>query len=286
MSRTRAPLIAMLAAVASLLPALAAAGAWSPGRGEYYSEISASRGFSDTYYDSAGARFSLPFSERHEVRALSFYNEMGWKRRLSVILAAPITSTTANFPDLRFQQTETGLGDIQLGFKLKVMDGATALAVSAELLAPLGYQTDTAAPLGSGKQLARGRVLFGRSLKRWNSFLEAGGSYLSPFDSGRSQAGGSAQLGIWVRPSILLLGHYRMDRLLGGSESASDDSQIQRVGPELRYRVDDRLDVFAGSNHVASGRGVLHDDSYYFGMAFRKSKHNRLQGLLGNTSQP
>lgn len=286
MLRTRAVLVAMLAAAASLLPCLAAAGAWTPARGEYYSEMNAFRNFSDTYYDSTGARFITPQGGRLEKRELAFYNELGWKKHMSVLIGMPITSTTTNLRSIGVQQTETGFGDLDFGFKYKLMDGATALALEAGIVVPLGYQTTTSAPLGSGEQLWRGRLWFGKTFPGLKAFVEAGGSYASPFKSGRERAGLQAQAGRWFGSSVLLLGHYEYAQLLSGSSLAFDDYRLQTVGPELRYRLDDKLDVFAGSRHNASGRGALHSDGYFVGMAFRKSKHNRLQGLLGNKTQP
>lgn len=286
MLRTRAVLVAMLAAAASLLPCLATAGAWTPARGEYYSEMYAFRNFSDTYYDSAGARFTVPQGGRFERRVLAFQNELGWKKHLSVAFGMPITSSTTNYRTVGVQQTETGFGDLDFGFKYKLMDGATALAIEAGIIVPLGYQTTTNAPLGSGEQLWRGRLWFGKSFPGLKAFVEAGGSYASPFKSGRERAGLTAQAGRWIGSSVLVLGNYEYAQLLGGSILAFDDYRLQTVGPELRYRIDDKLDVFVGSQHIASGRGALHTDGYYVGMAFRKSKHNRLQGLLGNKTQP
>jgi hypothetical protein len=67
---------------------------------------------------------------------------------------------------------------------------------------------------------------------------------------------------------------------------ASPDATAHTVGPEIRYRVDDRLDVIAGSNHTAGGHHVDHVDEFYAGIAFRQTKLNRLQGFLGNLSRP
>ncbi len=284
--RTRALIIAMLAA-ASLAPTrIAVAGAWLPARGEYYSEITATRGFTDTYFDSSGGRSALPLSERIETRGLILTNEIGWRKRVSLVLSAPILSVTDNYPDFRYERTETGFGDIDVGFRIKLLGGPTALAVQADLLAPLGYQTSTFPALGSGKQAAREQLLFGTGIKRFNLFVEASANYLSFFESIRSQAGGSARVGVWLGPSLLAMGHYDVVTVLGGSSAAYDDFGVQIVGPELRYRVDDRLDVFVGSAHDWTGRNVTHEDRYYVGVAFRQTKLNRLQGLLGNKTRP
>jgi hypothetical protein len=52
------------------------------------------------------------------------------------------------------------------------------------------------------------------------------------------------------------------------------------------YRVDDHLDVKAGSWSTASGKNVLHYDQFYVGVAFHQSKLNRLQGFSGSTKNP
>ena len=284
--RPRAPFIALLVTAACLMASLATAGAWLPARGEYYSEISAGRSFVDTYYDSLGVRYVIPFSQRLEQRSLQFYNEFGWKKRVSLILSAPILSDTYNVPDFGYERTETGLGDLNLGFRFKLREGSSALALQTNWIAPLGYQARTFPALGSGKQIAMEQLLFGTGFKRWNAFVEASVAYASFFEPIRSRVSGSALVGWWSGSSLLVTGHYSNTRVLGGSARAFDDIGVQVVGPELRYRVDDRLDVFAGSNHIASGRNVNHSDGYYVGMAFRQTKLNRLQGLLGNKTRP
>jgi hypothetical protein len=284
--RASAPMFAMFVAAASLAPVVASAGAWLPARGEYYNEVTAARGFSDTYFDSAGARFGLPFSERLESRALDFYSEIGWRKGVSLILAAPLRSVTDNYPDFRLARTETGFGDIDVGFRFKLRGGATALALQVDLIAPLGYQTSTFPSLGSGNQAARERLVFGTAIKPWNMFVEASGGYQSYFASVRSDVQATADAGVWLGPSLLVIGNYTYFTVLGGSDLASDDVRGQVVSPEIRYRVDDRLDVFVGSAHDWTGRNVYHQDQYYVGMAFRQTKLNRLQGLLGNKTRP
>lgn len=283
--RTRASFIASLA-VASLVPALATAGAWLPARGEYYSELSAARAFADTYYDKLGNRYGLPSSLRYEERRLSFNNEIGWKKRASFQLAIPLVSETLNAPDFHYQATETGFGDLQLGFRFKLHDGPTALALQADYIAPMGYQHVTIPALGSGKAVAREQLLYGRGIRRWNSILELGLGYQSFFEGLRSQLTGQATVSHWLGASLLVSGHCSNLQTLAAKKDSPEDFRYTIVGPELRYRVDDRLDVFAGSNHLASGRNVNHPDQYYVGMGFRQSKRNRLQGLLGTKTRP
>lgn len=261
-------------------------GPWMPQRGEYYSEVSAGKEFADSFFDSAGAKFGVPNSGRLETKSLQFYNEIGWKKRVSLVLAAPVLSVTANRPDFAQSRTETGFGDLILGFKFKLKEGNTAAAIQAEWQAPLGYQTNTFPALGGGKQVARESFEIGTALPKWNAFAQGSAFYASYFEPIRSYGGATALAGVWFGSSLLVTGHYSMFTVFGGSDLENDDIGGQVVGPELRYRVDDRLDVFAGSNHTASGKNVPHSDAYYVGMAFRQTKLHRLQGLLGNKTRP
>jgi len=284
--RTRAPLLSLFALAACLLPAAALAGAWLPARGEYYSELAASRSFADTYYDALGARYSLPLSERLEGRRLDFYSELGWKKRASFQLGIPLVSETFSAPDFGYSATETGFGNLQLGFRFKLHDGPTALALQTDYIAPMGYQTRTFPTLGGGVAVARQQLLYGTGIKRWSTIVEAGLGYNSYFQGLRSQISATATVSQWFGSSLLVSGHFFGLQTLAATKDTPEDFRFNEVGPEVRYRVDDRLDVFAGSNHLASGRNFTHPDQYYVGMSFRQSKRNRLQGLLGTKTRP
>ena len=95
-----------------------------------------------------------------------------------------------------------------------------------------------------------------------------------------------ADAGFWVGSSLLLSGRYSGAIASGEGETLEDEETVHRVGPEIRWRVDDFLDVFAGSMHSASGENVLHADEYFVGIATRKTSLNRLQGFLGGTRRP
>ena len=55
------------------------------------------------------------------------------------------------------------------------------------------------------------------------------------------------------------------------------------VGTRFTYRIDDKMDVFAGSWHSPSGRNVLHLDQFYAGIAWKQTGLDRLAGALGGT---
>ncbi len=107
---------------------------------------------------------------------------------------------------------------------------------------------------------------------------------------------GEAELGIWVSKSLLVTGTFHGDfamaqgDLYDGVYAANPSANgpeyetLRMVtGPRFTYRVDDKLDAFAGSWHTPGGRNVLHTDQYYAGIAWKSTKLDRLAGLLGGS---
>jgi hypothetical protein len=307
LARARTLFLAAISAVASPLAPLglgsdAHAGPWIPAPGEYYSEISGYRGVADTYYDSEGARFAMPSGGVFERRSLSAYTEFGWKQRLTFIVAAPVVSQTHRIDDIH--RTQTGFGDALVGFRFALARGARALAVEVELQAPLGYQADDRHQLGaspdsqlahqlvdvpspgSGRQEATAWLLAGSRTPFVTGFAQAGAGYRYRERELADQIALSADVGVWVSNSWLIAGRYSGALSNGTGDTLLDEQSEHVVGPEVRVRVDDRLDVFFGSRHVASGKNVTHSDGYYMGFAFKQTRLDRLQGFLGGTRRP
>ena len=145
--------------------------------------------------------------------------------------------------------------------------------------------------LGNGVQQLSGRLSFGSGLPAGRGFLQLAGGYRSYAEDFRDRGvfpvlgdamEGQADLGVWLGSSIMLSGHYETSYGLGDDPRPS----THVVGPELRYRVDDRIDVFAGSRHTAAGKNAFHQDGVYVGLAARHSSLNRTQGFLGGTRRP
>lgn len=106
----------------------------------------------------------------------------------------------------------------------------------------------------------------------------------------------SAELGIWLRPQLLVSGQFQgewtmyeggpYDRIVSpapGNEAGELSVRRWLAGPRVTYRVDERMDVFVGSWHTPRGRNALHHDLYYCGIAWKKTSLDRLAGALGGT---
>src|SRR5262249_49743184 len=66
----------------------------------------------------------------------------------------------------------------------------------------------------------------------------------------------SADVGFWASPSILVGGSYQGYVTLA-SGALAQDVNLHMAGPVVLYRVDDRLDVYAGSWFTTAGRNTL-----------------------------
>lgn len=279
------------------------AGPWLPAPGEHYSELRGGAFSADTYYDNSGDR--VPLGGKWEERSVLGTVEMGWKKRLSVVLAAPFISATRR--DTAGSATSTGLEDFLLGFRYGIHQGPTALAAELDWQAPLGYsrQSSLFADSLRGDALSQLSLslLLGTPLAK-RGFLQLGAGYgyryLSITHKGsNATAGGpdaaadmwsdrflaSADVGLWLTHSLLLGGRYSGTTTLSHGD-LSPERTLQLAGPVLVWRVDDRLDLSAGSWSTATGKNALHYDQVYVAVAFRQTRLNRLQGFLGGTKAP
>ncbi|HEV8149684.1 MAG TPA: hypothetical protein VGP61_05810, partial [Gemmatimonadales bacterium] len=98
-------------------------GPWLPNPGEYYTEFRAGSFSADTYHDPTGGRQSLARDSVVAQRSLLSYVELGWKKRLSFVLGVPLLSVTQRSHSVALTQTDTGLSDLLLGLRFKIMEG-------------------------------------------------------------------------------------------------------------------------------------------------------------------
>jgi hypothetical protein len=305
--------LAAAALMATLHPAFATAGAWMPAPGDHYSELRGSLFSADSYYDQFGFRHPLVGGGLHEDRALTSYNEFGWKKHVSFIFAIPAASVTRRTGNNAFNHTETGIGDLTFGLRAQVHGGPTAVAFELDWNPPGGYKRslaprdkkgrslavtgDTAlagipdvaelAPtLGAGQQDLTGTLNLGTHIP--HGFLELAGGYRyrDPNERLASQFLMNADIGFWLGPSLLAGGRYQGAIASGDGRTASDKVTEHLAGPLLVYRVDNHLDLIAGSLHSASAKNALHMDQFYVGLTVKQTRLNRLQGFLGGKQAP
>ncbi len=313
--RARAASFVALTAVltSAAHPGPAAAGAWSLDRGEYYTEIQSSLYSTASYYDRDGHRTGIP-APKIEDRAVAWRSQFGWKKRWNVLLGVTGRSVSgfegvgAAFP------SQSGLSDVELGLHWKLANGPSAMAVEVDWTAPAGYDRQLSRALGDGRHELSGRLALGGAIgsRAWLD-VAGGGSYrfhsfstsASTSDDPRLSTNvyyvAAGQGGFWLSPSVFLGGRYR-GRMLATTTAKGGPSVIHQVGPMtltgddqldaslhlagpmLLYRVDDRLDLVAGSYSTAAGKNTLHFDQFYVTLAFKQSKLKRNQGPAGTAA--
>lgn len=286
------------------------AGAWSLAPGEYVAEISGSFFSSATTHDANGDRVALSAPGLMESRAGRARVELGWKKRLSVQMGVPFTNVTrtqdAPTP-AAFQQTATGLGDFDFGLRWALANGANAMALQVGWSAPLGYNRDFLPSPGTGHspdaprglQTLSAGLVYGAPLGN-AGFFELGGGYAYRYRTIGGRATGPSSstsldvaertwadhvtatgtLALWFGEHLQVAGRYD-GRLAVDQGDRHPEVSEHLVGPRVTYRVDDKLDAFAGSWHTAAAEQALHVNEFYCGVTFRQSKLKRNQGLTG-----
>jgi len=301
-ARTALPTLsfAVLASLALVRPA--GAGPWGIGPGEWYAGFEGSTFTANTFH---GDGFRADTGLVVEERALRSTFELGAGRRVTLVLGLPVVSITRR--DARVQGTASGFQDLLVGARYNLINRSTALALEIDWNAPSGYnrKLDTLGTrLGDGLQELSARLELGTTLGS-RGFLQGsvayGYRYLGVFerDSGPYVAGtpvlakyqwsdrlhANADVALWMGSSWLVAGRYR--GLVTLSHGALvPETNVHLAGPLLLYRVDDRLDVFAGSWSTATGKNTLHYDQVYLGLAFHRTSLSRVQGFLGGTQTP
>ncbi|HYM81647.1 MAG TPA: hypothetical protein VEY91_09590 [Candidatus Limnocylindria bacterium] len=312
--RRRTALSALwLAALVPAAPALA--GPWGLQPGEWFSEFRSGVFTADSWHNDDGDRGPLFDGGVVEDRTLVAYNELGWRKRTSFLLAVPAKSITRRASTRPFERTETGLGDMRVGFRHHLANGPTALALELEWKAPMGYDRHFRAThqdsircgeatgngdslnvdclrqsvsprLGEGQQDVSLMLQLGTSLPALRGYAHAGGGYRYRFDAPADQIVGNAELGVWVTRSLLLAGHYEGELAIGDGNLPVDEVNRHRAGPRIVYRLDDQVDLIVSSLHTALARNAFHTDQVFVGIAFKQSSLNRFQGALGTLREP
>jgi len=277
-------LLALLAAAPAVFGSLPArAGPWLPRPGDFFQEFRGGFDGQNSFYDGSGEKRRLTLGTVVEKQSITSVTELGWKRRVSVAFSVPVDSRTFHFRDLRLSRSQTGISDLFFGFRFKLKDGASAVSIEADWTGPAGYDRHAPVPLGNGAQHVGGTLNLGVPLVS-RGFAEASGTYWHVFGLPADEIRSSADVAFWLTGLLLVAGHYHA--LVSSGTQEADQFSRQSAGPDLTYRVDDRMDVFAGSDYTFAGRNASRLTQYYVGIAVKQTHLNRLQGYLGGTRRP
>ncbi len=275
------------------------AGAWSLAPGEYYTELSGSSFSTDAWFNDDGKRIAL--AGQAQQRAVRWNTELGWNQRWSVQLSLPFVTNSVRAAD-GTGASATGLEDLGFGLRMRLRPAA---ALQFRWEAPAGYNAKLTPPLGDGLQKLSASLQFGGAMGK-AAFWQLGGGYRYDF---LSVAGRKPFEGVVLSSSTPVIGdHNWSDHVTVNAAYARWFGRLQAAGlyagdfpvtsgraykvtahaagTRFTYRVDERLDTFAGSWHTPAGKNTAHLDEYYVGIAWKSTKLNRQQGFLGNDTRP
>ena len=295
--RPHAVTFATLLILASSLAASAArTDPWLPAPGDYDASFRFEHGSGSKFFADDGEKQDNPFGILVESRSFESVNELGWKRWMSATLALPLQSVSirTRFPEAN--DTQTGLSDLDAGVRIKLLGGGrSAMSATLDWRIPLGYDRQPIAALGDGLHHVTGGLELGTSFPAMNAFLQGGASYGGRFDVRVNPKkatrhvqgdviGTFADLGVWLGNSLLLAGRYQ--GAMRSADEAGVEANAYVAGPDVTFRVDDHMDVFAGARFPIAGRNSRVFSTYYAGFALKQTHLNRLQGFHGDTRRP
>jgi hypothetical protein len=278
-------LLCSLALVCFPLPALALdGGAWTVGKGEWYSEFSASRLSANAYFLPDGRDAALPDGGRIQSRSLTSYNEIGWKPNVSFVLDLPFVSRTERTTGT--VETTTGLSDLVMALRVRLRGGSPGLLFDFGWKAPLGYEKDLPPTLGNGRQEGFATFHAGLSVPWIAGFAQVSRGFRFISEDNVLMTTSSADVAGWVGERVRIGARYEDFYSFSSSSAIAASSRGYAVGPVVILDVDDHIALNLGGLHQWAGRNETCDESVYVAVSFKQSKLNRLQGFLGTSKRP
>lgn len=154
MSRKTIQILAM-GLVSIALPTQAFAGAWTAKKGENYLKGAVN-------YFETSSRFGPEGTfENFQNTNFNVYWEHGVRDDLTFFATGSLTDIENRADGV--ETSETGVGDIDVGLRYRLIDGPVIVSVQGLFKAPYLYDEDSELPLGNGQEDFEGKVLFGKS---------------------------------------------------------------------------------------------------------------------------
>jgi len=138
-----------------LIPSQAFAGAWTAKKGDNYLKGAVN------YFETSNRFGPEDGFENFRNINLNVYWEHGIQDDLTFFATGSLTNLENQSDGV--ETSNTGVGDIDLGLKYRLIDGPVIVSVQGLFKAPYLYSEDAELPLGNGQEDFEGKVLFGKS---------------------------------------------------------------------------------------------------------------------------
>ena len=306
------PLAALLLAAA---PTQLHAGAWTQSPGGLYFKIAGLSFRSQDYLDAAGdrqERVEKPAIDELSDRNISAYLEYGLWERLTLVATLPYKrlvytekrefrrSDTNTTETLTQDEIRTGLADLELRLRWRLLRNPAAVSLALGGKFPLGYDmdqesigsleagglglgpspvdgvagADNKVPLGTGERDIDMRLLVGKSLYPLPGYLTStvgyrkrGGAFSDEFFYG-------FEAGVTYK-RLLVKGVVEGMRTMGdcgamGQGGLVGDQDILKVAPGLIWSLSKHLEIGVDLFHIAAGCNTAAGTTYAAGLAFKR----------------
>jgi len=248
-----------LIAIGALLPSQAFAGAWTAKQGDQYLKGAVN------YFETSN-RFG-PEDGFENFRNINFnvYWEYGIQDNLTFFSTGSLTNLENQADGV--ETSQTGIGDIELGLRYRLIDGPVIVSVQGLFKAPYLYDDDADLPLGNGQEDFEGKILFGKSFGKYGyGGLEAGYRFRTddPVDEFRFLV----EYGFDVNEQLYL--RTKLDNIIAAQSSDVDDdialSPELALNPQLPLEFDlGRLEYTAGYKFTDTLAGEITGTTAVYG---------------------
>ena len=138
-----------------LVPTPAFAGAWTAKKGTNYLKGAVN------YFDTSSRFGDEGVFENFSNTNFNVYWEHGVRDDLTFFATGSLTDLENRSNGV--ETSETGVGDIDLGLKYRLINGPVIVSVQGLFKAPYLYDENSELPLGNGQEDFEGKILFGKS---------------------------------------------------------------------------------------------------------------------------
>jgi len=270
-----------------LLPAAAHAfdgGAWTVSPGEWYSEVSATRAYAASRFFPDGRNGALANEGRFQQFEVTSYNELGWRKNTSFMLAIPFTSLALR--DRQQSATVSGLSDFVAGIRMRLKDEKPAFVFDAGWIAPAGYNKNLSPRLGDGRHKFFGSMHAGVSLPFFPGFVQAARGFYFVTEDGELYWRTRVEAAGWIGSKVLIGLRYADQAPLSVSGGVGEFPHNYLAGATATVRVDDRMDISVGADRQFFGRNALDGTQFQVVLGFKRTKLGSMQGHLGGGLSP
>lgn len=144
-----------IAFLSLIIPTQAYAGAWTAKQGENYLKGAVN------YFETSNRFGPEGTFENFRNTNLNIYWEHGVRDDLTFFATGSLTDLENRADGV--ETSTTGVGDIDVGLKYRLIDGPVIVSVQGLFKAPYLYSENSELPLGNGQEDFEGKVLFGKS---------------------------------------------------------------------------------------------------------------------------